>query len=142
MKHTRHLAGMLITAALLAGCGGTVIRTLPLPAEATAHDATGVKLYFGAQAHPAVKTAIGSRSESVRVTRGTGAEQPTCDQALAEALGRLRTYAKNRGGNAVVNVTTRFHEQHSDSVARYTCGVSPSAGSLAVAGDVVVLDAQ
>ncbi|WP_431822002.1 signal peptidase [Burkholderia sp. F1] len=142
MKHTRHLAGMLIAAALLAGCGGTVVRTLPLPAEATGHDATGVKLYFGAQAHPAVKTTIGSRSESVRVKRAIEAEQPTCDQALAEALSRLRDYAKRHGGNAVVNVTTRFHEQRSDSAARYTCGVSPSAGALAVSGDVVVLDAQ
>jgi uncharacterized protein YbjQ (UPF0145 family) len=89
-----------------------------------------------------VKASIGPRSESVRVQRGTQTEQPTCEQALAEALNRLRTYAKNHGGNAVINVTTRFHETRSNSTAEYTCGVSASAGAIAVSGDVVQLNTQ
>jgi len=141
MKHKGHLAGMLIAASLLTGCG-TVVRSLPLPAAATAQDASGVALYFGSQPHPDVKTSIGPRSESVRVSRGTQAEQPTCEQALAEALNRLRLYAKNHGGNAVINVTTRFHEQRSNSTTDYTCGVSGSAGAIGVSGDVVQLNAQ
>ncbi|HKT66749.1 signal peptidase [Burkholderia sp. 22313] len=141
MKHKGHLAGMLIAASLLTGCG-TVVRSLPLPATATAQDASGIALYFGAQPHPAVKTSIGPRSESVRVSRGTQAEQPTCEQALAEALNRLRLYAKNHGGNAVINVTTRFHEKRSNSTTEYTCGVSGSAGAIGVSGDVVQLNAQ
>ncbi|WP_334040033.1 signal peptidase [Burkholderia ambifaria] len=141
MKHKGHLAGMLVAASLLTGCG-TVVRSLPLPAAATAPDTSGVAIYFGTQPHPDVKTSIGPRSESVRVARGTQAEQPTCDQALAEALNRLRIYAKNHGGNAVVNVTTRFHEKRSESTSEYTCGVSGSAGAIAVSGDVVQLNAQ
>ncbi|WP_175783663.1 signal peptidase [Burkholderia ambifaria] len=141
MKHKGHLAGMLVAASLLTGCG-TVVRSLPLPAAATAPDTSGVAIYFGTQPHPDVKTSIGPRSESVRVSRGTQAEQPTCDQALAEALNRLRIYAKNHGGNAVVNVTTRFHEKRSESTSEYTCGVSGSAGAIAVSGDVVLLNAQ
>ncbi|UEP32062.1 MULTISPECIES: signal peptidase [unclassified Burkholderia] len=140
MKHKGHLAGMLVAASLLTGCG-TVVRSLPLPAAATAPDTNGVAIYFGTQPHPDVKTSIGPRSESVRVRRIEG-EQPTCDQALAEALNRLRIYAKNHGGNAVVNVTTRFHEKRSDSTTEYTCGVSGSAGAIAVSGDVVQLNAQ
>ncbi|QRR06780.1 signal peptidase [Burkholderia sp. MS455] len=141
MKQKAHLAGMLIAATLLTGCG-TVVRSLPLPASATAQDASGVSLYFGTQAHPAVKTNIGPRSESVRVRRATDAEQPTCEQALSTALERLREYAKNHGGNAVINVTTRFHDKRSDSTTEYTCGVSGSAGAIAVSGDVVLLDKQ
>ncbi|MCO8574898.1 signal peptidase [Burkholderia multivorans] len=141
MKHKRHLAGMLAAAALLTGCG-TVVRSLPLPAGATAPDASGVAVYFGAQPHPDVKTSIGPRAESVRVQRGTQAEQLACEQALTEALNRLRTYAKNHGGNAVINVTTRFHSQRSDSTTEYTCGVSGGAGAIAVSGDVVQLNAQ
>lgn len=109
MKHTRHLAGMLVATSLLTGCG-TVVRSLPLPAAATAPDTSGVAIYFGAQPHPEVKTSIGPRSESVRVRR-VESEQPTCEQALAEALNRLRIYAKHYGGNAVINVMTRFHEK-------------------------------
>ncbi|TCW86990.1 signal peptidase [Burkholderia sp. SRS-46] len=141
MKHKGHLAGALMMAAMLAGCG-TVVRTLPLPPSATAADATGVTLYFGSQAHPAVKTAFGERSESVRVKRATEAEQPTCELALGEALGHLRDYAKRRGANAVVDVKTRFHDNRSDSPTSYTCGVSGSAGAIAVSGNVVLLDVQ
>ncbi|AOJ76552.1 signal peptidase [Burkholderia ubonensis] len=141
MKQAGLLAGMLAAAALLTGCG-TVVRSLPLPAAATAADSSGVAVYFGAQPHPDVKAVIGPHSASVRVQRGTLNEQPTCDQALAEALGRLRTYAKNHGGNAVVNVTTRFHENQSNSTTGYTCGVSPSAGAIAVSGDVVKLNVR
>ncbi|MBP0609966.1 signal peptidase [Burkholderia sp. MS389] len=140
MKHTRHLAGMLVATSLLTGCG-TVVRSLPLPAAATAPDTSGVAIYFGAQPHPEVKTSIGPRSESVRVRR-VESEQPTCEQALAEALNRLRIYAKHHGGNAVINVTTRFHEKSSNSTTEYTCGVSGSAGAIAVSGDVVQLNAQ
>ncbi|WP_179402094.1 signal peptidase [Burkholderia guangdongensis] len=140
MKHKRHLAGMLIATALLTGCG-TVVRSLPLPADAAQPDASGVRLYFGALAHPAVKTDFGQHAASARVKRA-GAEQPTCDQALGDALGRLREYAKKRGANAVVNVNTRFHDNRSDSQTAYTCGVSPSAGAITVSGDVVLLDAQ
>jgi uncharacterized protein YbjQ (UPF0145 family) len=141
MKRKGHLAGMLIATALLTGCG-TVVRSLPLPAAATEQNGTGVKLYFGSQAHPAVKTQFGARSESVRVKRGTDGEQPTCEQALGEALNRLREYAKGRGANAVVNIATRFHDTRSDSQTAYTCGVSGSAGAIAVSGDVVSLDAR
>ncbi|MCA8061977.1 signal peptidase [Burkholderia sp. AU38729] len=140
MKQKGYLAGMLVVASLLAGCG-TVVRSLPLPATATAPDASGVAIYFGEQSHPEVKTNLGPRSESARVRRAE-AEQPTCDQALTEALNRLRTYAKGHGGNAVINVTTRFHEKRSSSTTEYTCGVSGSAGAIAVSGDVVQLNAQ
>ncbi|KWA05629.1 signal peptidase [Burkholderia cepacia] len=141
MKQKGHLAGMLIAASLLTGCG-SVVRSLPLPAAATASDTSGIAVYFGAQPHPDVKTSIGPRSESVRVSRGAQNEQPTCEQALTEALNRLRIYAKNHGGNAIINVTTRFHEKRSDSTTEYTCGVSGSAGAIVVSGDVVQLKAK
>ncbi len=141
MKRKGYLAGALIAAAVLTGCG-TTVRSLPLPPAATAADANGVKLYFGAQAHPAVKSDLGPRSESARIARGTQAEQQACEQALGDALGKLREYAKRRGANAVVNVTTRFHDNRSDSQTSYTCGVSGSAGAISVSGTIVQLDAH
>ncbi|MFP3570576.1 signal peptidase, partial [Paraburkholderia sp. SIMBA_030] len=48
MKHKGHLAGMLVAASLLTGCG-TVVRSLPLPAAATTPDTSGVAIYFGTQ---------------------------------------------------------------------------------------------
>ncbi|MBN3727051.1 signal peptidase [Burkholderia sp. Ac-20379] len=138
MKQRLHLAGILIAAAALSGCG-TVVRSLPLTDSATATAPGGVKLYFGAQAHPALERQIGRRTESARLARGTAVEQAVCDQALDTALGSLRAYAARHGGNAVINITTGFHSTRSDSETEYTCGVSGSAGAISVAGDVVVL---
>lgn len=126
---------------LLAGCG-TVVRSLPLPEASGRSDHTAVRVYFGTQAHPAVKSDFGKHSASARVAREANGEQPTCEKALGEALGKLREFAKNRGANAIINVTTRFHSTRSDSSTTYTCGVSPSAGAISVAGDVVLLDVQ
>ncbi|WP_414444809.1 signal peptidase [Burkholderia sp. 22PA0106] len=141
MKPRLHLAGILIATAALSGCG-TVVRSLPLTNNATATTPGGVTLYFGAQAHPAVRSRIGRRNESARLARGTANEQDVCDKALDTALGSLRNYAATHGGNAVINVTTRFHDNRSESDTQYMCGVSGSAGAISVSGDVVVLDAQ
>ncbi|WP_296660948.1 signal peptidase [Paraburkholderia sp.] len=152
MKLKGQWASMLIATTLLAGCG-TVVRSMPFPAEAQQPDASGVKVYFGSQEHPAVKTNFGKHDVSVRVARARDEkhdahsdrvkdEKTTCELALDDALRRLRAYAKSHGANGVVNATTRFHDIRTDSTTTFTCGVSPGAGAIAVSGDVVLLDTQ
>jgi hypothetical protein len=140
MKRKMLLGGTIAAAMVLSGCG-TAVRSMPIPADAIQSDSSNVKVYFGSQPHPAIKTNFGPRSASSRVARESD-EQLTCEHALGNALERLRAYAKDHGANALVNVNTRFHEHRSDSQTAYTCGVSPSAGAVVVSGDVVLLEAQ
>jgi uncharacterized protein YbjQ (UPF0145 family) len=141
----RTVAAVAVTAAVTlvtvtqAGCA-TQVKSLPLaPVPAVASQGTDVALYFGAQDHPAVQRQLGRVSYSVRIARTTDGPEASCNKALAQALQKVRTDAREHGANAVVNVKTRFHSTETASATNYTCGVSPSAAAIAVEGERVVL---
>lgn len=141
MKKTCLTLGALTVAAFtLAGCG-TQVKSLPLDSAALSTK-TDVALYFGSQAHPSVQQDLGEVSYSIRIARGMDDENASCKAALNEALGKLRTDARKHNANAVVNVSTRFHDATSDSTKAFTCGVSPSAAAIAVSGKRVVLNSN
>jgi uncharacterized protein YbjQ (UPF0145 family) len=99
-------------------------------------------LYFGSQDHPAVQSQQGPTTASVRIAREADGQDAACNRALTAALEKLRTTARDRHANAVINVGTSFHSTESASATEFTCGVSPSAAALRVRGDIVVLDAR
>lgn len=134
----------------LAACG-TELKTLPLQpvmaaskANVTADSnvAPDVALYFGAQPHADVARRIGDTSHSIRIARATDDPGTACNKALADGIDKLRADARKQGANAVINVTTRFHGSQSESTTEYNCGVSRSAASIVVKGDLVVLQAN
>ena len=144
------LSTAAIVSLTLAGCGSQRL-TLPIQpaaslstakAGASTDAAAKIAVYFGAQPHPEVARRVGDASHSVRVARATDGAEVTCNKALAAALDKLRADAQNKGANAVINVTTRFHGTETGSATEYTCGVSPSAAAIAVTGDLVVLQAN
>jgi uncharacterized protein YbjQ (UPF0145 family) len=100
--------------------------------------AAKVAVYFGSQPHPAVARRVGDASYSARVPRSTDGVEATCNKALFYAIDKLRVEAMAKGANAVINVTTRFHNTETNSATEYTCGVSTSA-AIAVKGEFVVL---
>jgi len=141
------LGSAAIASLMLAGCG-TQLESLPIQpvaslakqkAALSTDPASKIAVYFGAQAHPDVVRRMGNASHSVRVARATDGAEASCDKALATALDKLRADAKDKGANAVVNITTRFHGTETASATEYTCGVSPSAAAIAVKGDLVIL---
>jgi uncharacterized protein YbjQ (UPF0145 family) len=135
----------------LAACG-TQLKTLPIqpvlsaaPTDAfstAAAERAKVAVYFGKQEHADVARRVGEASHSVRIARSADGADVSCNKALASAIDKLRDDARAKGANAVIDVTTRFHENESNSSTDYTCGVSPSAAAIAVKGDLVVLQAH
>jgi uncharacterized protein YbjQ (UPF0145 family) len=142
MKSKYALGGLMVAVATLSGCA-TQVKSLPLaPVVAQSSPGAQVALYFGSQDHPAVQSQLGQTTASVRIARETNGQDASCNRALADALEKLRAYARDRHANAVINIGTSFHSTESASATEFTCGVSPSAAALRVRGDVVVLDAQ
>jgi hypothetical protein len=142
MKKISMLGAIAAVVITQAGCG-TQVRSVPLQSVQSAAQQTtangGVSLYFGSQEHPAVKTQLGEANYSVRIARGQGGPDDSCNSALSEALSKLRADAQAHGANAVVDVQTRFHTTETSSATNFTCGVSPSAAAVAVRGNLVVL---
>jgi uncharacterized protein YbjQ (UPF0145 family) len=142
MKNRPMLGALAAVVITQAGCA-TQIKSVPLqPAMQQPAAGSGVALYFGSQSHPAVQRMIGETSHSVRVARAQDDADAACDNALSQALSKLRADAQERKANAVINVQTRFHNSENKSATEYTCGVSPSAAAVAVQGDLVVLQAD
>jgi len=142
MKIKCTLSVLAVVALTQTGCA-TKVTSLPLQAalQQTA-PASDVALYFGSQDHPAVKTQLGAASESARIARRTGGPEISCNEVLAQALQKLRTYAHDHNGNAVINIKTSFHTTETASPTDFTCGVSMSAAAVRVRGDVVVLETK
>lgn len=141
------LSAAAIVAMTLAGCA-THVKSLPLQSATSLNTAnaaensgagSSVAIYFGAQPHAPLTRDIGAASHSARIARSSDGPEASCDKALAAALDKLRADARQKGANAVINVTTRFHTTETDSTTTYTCGVSPSAAAIAVKGELVVL---
>ncbi|MEX3928095.1 signal peptidase [Paraburkholderia sp. BR10936] len=151
MKKTYLTLSMAAIVSLtLAACGSQRL-TLPIQpaaslstakAASSADPATKIAVYFGAQPHPEVVRHVGDASHSLRAARATDGAEASCNKVLAMALDKLRADAHNKGANAVINVTTRFHGSETGSATEYTCGVSQSAAAIAVTGDLVVLQAN
>lgn len=140
MKKAAVLGAVAVMAATLAGCA-TQVKSLPL-AAAGGQSRGNVPVYFGQQDHPAVRTRVGDVSYSVRIARKVAGPDDACHEALAQAVRKLRTAAKERHANAVIEVSTRFHTTASNSSTEFTCGVSPSAAAIAVSGQLVVLESD
>jgi hypothetical protein len=139
--NVKRITGLLALVFALAGCA-TKVESLPLQAVTSRTQQQDVALYFGAQPHPRVTVALGERKLSLRIARASEDPQESCNRALADAMQRLRAYARELHGNAVINIKTRFHTTETASDTDYTCGVSPSAAAIAVRGDVVMLEGQ
>jgi uncharacterized protein YbjQ (UPF0145 family) len=135
-------AALAIVAFTQAGCA-THVQSLPLqpvtnPSTSQNDD---VALYFGKATHPEVKRTLGERTQSARIARRTDGPE-SCNQALNDALQKLRSYARDHHANAVINISTRFHSTETESDTVYTCGLSTSSASINVRGDVVVLESK
>ncbi len=134
----------LVAAVLLtqAGCT-TKIQSLPLPAALQSQNAQDVALYFGEQRHAPVRQTLGSKEFAVRVPRQPqDSREFTCNLALAKGVQQLRDFAREQHANAVINVTTRFQHNESTSPNEFKCGASLNGSTLAVRGDIVMLETQ
>ncbi|CAG4889585.1 signal peptidase [Paraburkholderia saeva] len=159
----RYTQGALVVAVAFAALcqtaqAGTEVKQLPLqaalgqaaPAQTTSgihtqvvaqpQSGAEIALFFGDEAHPAVRSQLGDASESARIARRTDDQTTACNRALIEAVDRLRTYAHDHHANAIIHIRTSFHTTETSSATDFTCGVSGSAAALRLRGDAVVLE--
>ncbi|TAL96283.1 MAG: signal peptidase [Paraburkholderia sp.] len=155
MRYTHGALAIVVAFAALSQTAqaGTEVKSLPLQAvlgqaapgghkQAVAQPQSGadIALFFGDEAHPAVRSQLGDASESARIARRTDDQTTACNRALSEAVDKLRTYAHDHNANAIINIRTSFHSTETASATDFTCGVSGSAAALRLRGDAVVLE--
>ncbi|CAG4905451.1 signal peptidase [Paraburkholderia gardini] len=161
MRYTHGVVAIAVAFAALSQTAqaGTEVKSLPLQAvlgqaapagqatpgrrmQAVAQPQSGadIALFFGDEAHPAVRSQLGDASESARIARRTDDQTTACNRALSEAVDKLRTYAHDHNANAIINIRTSFHSTETASTTDFTCGVSGSAAALRLRGDAVVLE--
>jgi uncharacterized protein YbjQ (UPF0145 family) len=139
MKQWFWMGAVMVVALTQTGCA-TQVKSLPFAASA-GQSRGEVQVYFGDQNHQPVKARLGEASYSVRIARKVASPDEACHLALQEAVRKLREAAVAHHANAVIDVSTRFHDTVTNSSSEFTCGVSPSAAAIAVRGQLVVLDA-
>jgi hypothetical protein len=103
---------------------------LPLPANLNGlifHD--GVAFFFGDEPRRAFQT-LGPGAASA--PSDTGVASPTCDRSFREALTVLAANARNRGGDAVIEVSSD-QEGAPKSQTHYLC----RRGQVHLTGDIV-----
>lgn len=99
-----------------------------------------IKFYFGDQAHPKVVKDI-TTSSYLRKTNGANkTDKDACNWAFLSAMKELKEKAQSMGGNAVVNIRSNYSNNETSSPETYKCASGLLMSSVALVGDVVVIE--
>lgn len=100
---------------------------------------TGVKFFFGDQAHPAVAREIGSYQSNKKTNAFNKSDKEACEWAFLSALLSLHDRALATGGDAVVNVTGFYKKLPFSSATEFQCGAGATMAGVTLKGTVVKL---
>lgn len=96
-----------------------------------------IRLYFGSQSHPAIQRRLGTYT-SVKKTSGVGkSDQRACKWAFLSAVITLQGRAVREGGNAVVNIRSKYGRNELSSTTDFECGAGAVLVGVTLVGDVV-----
>lgn len=98
-----------------------------------------IKLYWGNQAHPEVKTTFGEFKTSQRTNALGKAREDACQWALAASIKQLQERAAKEGGNAVINIKSNIKNMENSSETEYDCLAGNMMVNVALKGTVVRL---
>ena len=98
-----------------------------------------IKLYWGDQDHPEVKTTFGEFTTSQRTNALGKAREDACQWALASSLKELQERAAREGGNAVINIKSNIKHMEKSSETEYDCLAGSMMVNVALKGTVVRL---
>jgi uncharacterized protein YbjQ (UPF0145 family) len=100
---------------------------------------TGVALYFSSQRTPRVSQSFGDTiGKKIAKTHGESDEQ-WCKEAAIGALSAMRDQATTRGGNAVVDIHSFYHENPIADKTKYECHAGGTGGHVEFQGTIVTL---
>ncbi len=98
-----------------------------------------IKLYWGDQDHPKVKTTFGEYKTSQRTNAFGKAREDACQWALASSIRELQERAAKEGGNAVINIKSNIKNNENSSTTEYDCLAGRMMVNVALKGTVVKL---
>jgi len=99
-----------------------------------------IKLYFANQPHPPTKAVLrrgivtNKKTNSINKT-----DRQACKWVMLSALSQLQQAARDRGGNAVVNIESYYRKRPFRSMNRFECHAGRVVAGVALKGDIVRL---
>ena len=108
-------------------------------ANASGKLASGVKLFFGKQKYPKPKSRIGPTHTNKKTNFSNKTDKEGCEWAFLSAMISLTQDARDKGGNAVVDIRSNYKDVEFSSETEYECGAGNIVGGVAFIGEVVKL---
>ncbi|NJO12343.1 MAG: excinuclease ABC subunit A [Gammaproteobacteria bacterium] len=144
---SRHKLLVLVTGAVIAVTVAQARDTrLRLPiadalatAEAQSKLDSGVKLYFGDQAHPKPARSFGTVSTNKKTNFFNKTDKEGCEWTFLSAMISLQERARREGGDAVINIKSIYRGGDFSSATEYECGAGALVGGVSFQGEVVKL---
>jgi len=101
-----------------------------------------IRLYFAYQGTPVIAQNLGEARYTRRTNRGSTAAKGPCPWAFLGGLLALQGKARERGGNAVVNIVALHDGKQTAPPGQYDCEFGLWMVSIEVQGDIVKLEGQ
>ena len=98
---------------------------------------TGVRFFFGEQAHPPAIKKFGEFRTNKKTNAFNKTDKFACQWAFLSALLQLQERAVSLGGNAVVNIKSNYKNVPASSETHFTCGAGNVVAGVALIGDIV-----
>jgi hypothetical protein len=100
---------------------------------------TEVKFFFGSEAHPVVKSTLGTYTSNKKTNFANKSDKEGCEWVFLSAMISLKERALAEGGNAVINIQSYYKKNEFTSATEYECHAGAFVGGVALRGTVVKL---
>ena len=100
---------------------------------------TGIRFYFGDQQHGPIEKKLGKFTSNKKTNAFNKSDQEACEWAFLSAMISLQERAHREGGNAVVNIISRYKGVEFKSSTEFECGAGAIMAGVTMEGRVVKL---
>jgi uncharacterized protein YbjQ (UPF0145 family) len=98
-----------------------------------------IALVFAGQQHGEIEKKLGSAEFSQKSNGFNRSDEYACQRAFLSALLNLQQEARQKGANAVVNITSHYYKESLASATHYACGSGFLMSGVTMKGDFVTL---
>lgn len=98
-----------------------------------------IKMFFGAQEHPKPAQSFGTIKTNKKTNFFNKSDKEGCEWVFLSAILALQDAARQRGGNAVINIKSNYKNVEFTSETEYECGAGAVTGGVAFVGEIVKL---
>ncbi len=98
-----------------------------------------IKLFFGAQEHPKPAQSFGTVKTNKKTNFFNKSDKEGCEWVFISAILALQQAAKERGGDALINIKSNYKNAEFSSETEYECGAGAVTGGVAFVGEIVKL---